>query len=69
MVAVPSPSLTVTSATVTTAASLSMMVPMAASEMSIEPTGTVAATAPDMLTVKLSAASTKSSSVSVTVNL
>ncbi len=67
IVAVPADSLTVTSATVTTAASLSMIVPVAVSAMTIEATGTVADTAPLMLTLKLSAVSTSVSSVTATV--
>ena len=69
IVAVPAPSLTVTSATVTTAASLSVIVPVAVSVIVIEPTGTVAATTPLMLTLKLSLASTIVSLFSGTVKV
>ena len=67
-VSVPS-SLTVTSSIVTSAESLSVIVPVAVSVMLIDPTGTLAATTLLRETVKFSAASTSESSVSGTVNV
>ena len=65
---VPS-SLTVTSSIVIAAASLSMIVPVAVSVTSIDPTGTVAVTRFVSETVKSSVASTNASSVSGTVKV